>query len=95
MLGELRAETRVNLREVLVTVFKELLINRKFPTTVSELLLPFCVSQSYTALTRSELGKCECFAVTTRTVTHEVCRINDYFGGGEYVVTNDLLNELS
>jgi len=82
MWRELRVETRVNLREVLVTLLNALLIHTKFPTTVSEILLPFCVSQSYTALTRCEAGKCGCFAVTTRTVTHEICRINDYFGGG-------------
>jgi len=69
-----------------------MLIKRKFHTTVSEILLPFCVSQRYIALTRCKLGKCECFVVTTHTVMHEVCKINDYFGGKN--VMKDLLNEL-
>jgi hypothetical protein len=63
----------------LVTLFDELLIKTKFRTPVSELLVPYCVSLRDVALSRCDLGKREGFALTTRLVTRELCRIKDYF----------------
>ena len=58
----------------------------QFHTAVSEFLVSFFVSQSNVACSRCELGKYEGLAVTSRFVTREVCRINDYFEKKKIVI---------